>query len=44
MGKRGIEYAKQFTWDRIAEDYEHYLISLHSKLFFHEEKLITKQR
>jgi len=43
MGKRGIEYAKQFTWDRIAEKYEHYLLSLYNK-FSHAEQLITKQR
>ncbi|HOA82828.1 MAG TPA: glycosyltransferase family 4 protein [Thermodesulfovibrio thiophilus] len=43
MGKRGIEYAKQFTWDRIAEKYEHYLLSLHNK-FSHAENLSLKQR
>ncbi len=25
MGKKGRQYARQFTWDRIAEEYERYL-------------------
>jgi len=28
MGKRGRQYAKQFTWDRIAEEYERYLLDI----------------
>ncbi|WP_340690496.1 glycosyltransferase family 4 protein [Hydrogenobacter thermophilus] len=28
MGKRGIEFAKNFTWDRIAQEYEKYLIQV----------------
>uniref|UniRef100_UPI00260B984E glycosyltransferase family 4 protein n=1 Tax=Sulfurihydrogenibium sp. TaxID=2053621 RepID=UPI00260B984E len=26
MGKKGIEYAKQFTWDKIASEFEDYLL------------------
>jgi len=25
MGEKGKQYAKQFTWDRIAEEYENYI-------------------
>ncbi len=25
MGKNGIDYARNFTWDRVAQDYENYL-------------------
>lgn len=28
MGRRGIEYAKNFTWDRIAQMYEAYLLEV----------------
>ena len=42
MGKHGIEYAKQFTWDRIAADYETYLLSLQYKLL-QAERLSLKQ-
>lgn len=28
MGEKGREYAKQFTWDRIAEEYENYLLKI----------------
>lgn len=28
MGKKAREYARQFTWDRIAEEYERYLLGI----------------
>ena len=28
MGEKGRQYAKQFTWDRIAEEYENYLLKI----------------
>jgi len=31
MGKKGIDYAKRFTWDRIAEEYERYLLQAAGK-------------
>lgn len=32
MGQRGRQYASQFTWDKIAEEYENYLKNLLSSL------------
>mgnify|MGYP001600501054 CR=1 FL=1 len=26
MGRKGREYAKDFTWDKIADEYENYLL------------------
>jgi hypothetical protein len=26
MGEKGIEYAKKFTWDKIASEFEDYLL------------------
>jgi glycosyltransferase involved in cell wall biosynthesis len=31
MGKKAREYAKDFTWDKIAEEYEKYLLSITGK-------------
>lgn len=31
MGMKGKEYAKNFTWDRITEDYERYLVEVIEK-------------
>jgi len=28
MGRKAREYARQFTWDRIAEEYEKYLLGI----------------
>lgn len=29
MGKKGIDYAKNFTWDKIVEKYENYLLKVY---------------
>ena len=31
MGRKGIDFAKNFTWDKIAQDYEKYLTTLLNK-------------
>ena len=30
MGGKAIDYAKDFTWDKIADEYEGFLIETHS--------------
>lgn len=32
MGEKGIDYAKRFTWDRIAKEYERYLLQVASRI------------